>query len=260
MRSAQWRRPALALPAAIDPSCSTISRARHEPIHGTAPRAELWLLLTYNRPLGSKALEESELPHLDIDAAMAVEPGTGRPALREPLYLVCTNGRRDPCCAQLGAPMFQALHSSLGSRVRQSSHVGGHRFAPNVVLFPHGLCYGRIEQDESSEFAHAAQRGQIVLDRLRGRSCYSPVVQAAEVLLRKELGNAELSAYRLRAERQLADNRWNIEFEQPGGGVHLLTVESIVSEERDRVSCWSDKLAPVTSYVLRSHITEDSSS
>lgn len=304
-------------PAESRAPCSTISRSRNEPMPGTAPRADVWLLLTYGGPLGAKALDESDLPEpvklhlaaelaripharlqlitpspthdrieffvvsareldpfyrrlelstyaelleLDLDAILSSESGSTAPNEHEPLYLVCTNGRRDPCCAQFGTPVFQALHRSLGDHVRQSSHVGGHRFAANVVLFPYGLCYGRIRDDQVPEFVSAGQQASIVANSLRGRSCYSPVVQAAEVLLRQEVGDNQLSAYRLRDEQQLANNRWNIEFEDPGdGGIHHLTLESFVSDERDRLSCWSDKLAPVTSYRLRSHAKQNSS-
>ena len=37
--------------------------------------------------------------------------------LREPLFLVCTNGRHDACCAEYGRPLDAALASSLGDRV-----------------------------------------------------------------------------------------------------------------------------------------------
>lgn len=280
---------------------------------GTAPRADVWLLLTYAGSFGSHAFEDSDLPdpvkqHLtavleripharlqlirpdltqdeskielfmvfgreldpfylryqlasyrelvafDFDAILNFDRGSAIHALREPLYLVCTNGRRDPCCAQFGLPVFQALHDSLGDRVRQSSHVGGHRFAANVLLFPYGLCYGRILENQVAELLGAVQDGRMLLDKLRGRACYSTNVQAAEALLRQEVGNDDLSAFRLRDEQQIAENHWSIEFEMPGTGeTHRVSVEATSSAERDRVSCWSDKLAPATSYKLRSH-------
>jgi hypothetical protein len=193
---------------------------------------------------------------LEIDIHGSMDPGrapTSR-ALREPFYLVCTNGRRDPCCAQHGLPVFQTLRDSLGDHVWECSHVGGHRYAANVLLFPHGLYYGRIRQDQVGELLSAGRRGQLLLDNLRGRACYTPVVQAAEVLLRQQVVNVDLDAYRLLDERQVTEDQWSITFGvADGAGIHRLLIESSTSSDLDRESCRSDKLAPMTTYHLRSH-------
>ena len=65
--------------------------------------------------------------------------------------LVCTHGSRDVCCGKFGYPLYEELHQkyATGSEVRrlriwQTSHVGGHRFAPNLLDLPEGRYWGRM--------------------------------------------------------------------------------------------------------------------
>ncbi len=102
-----------------------------------------------------------------------------------PLFLVCTHGRRDACCARLGAPLFDALGRHVApEQLWQASHLGGHRFAPNVVVLPHGIQLGRISPSRAREVVDAVTEGRIPLDLYRGRTLYSPRVQAAEIAAR----------------------------------------------------------------------------
>jgi hypothetical protein len=102
------------------------------------------------------------------DLAGLVEGRTGMPSDRG-VVLVCSHGRRDVCCARLGAPIYRALHTLAGDQAWQSSHLGGHRFAPTLVFLPQGLQYGRVELTEVDALWEAAQHGQIgALHRLRG--------------------------------------------------------------------------------------------
>ena len=77
----------------------------------------------------------------------------------EPLFVVCTHGRRDPCCAERGRPLAQGLAASFPDVTWESTHVGGDRFAANLVAFPHGLYFGRVEPDEGPEIVRGVRRG-----------------------------------------------------------------------------------------------------
>ena len=105
-----------------------------------------------------------------------------------PLFLVCTHGRRDVCCAERGRPLAQALAAAVPGATWESSHVGGDRFAGNLVAFPHGLYLGRVRPDEAAEVARAYAEGRVSVRHLRGRSCYPMPVQAAEHALRTREG------------------------------------------------------------------------
>jgi hypothetical protein len=73
--------------------------------------------------------------------------------------------------------------------VWQTTHLGGHRFAPTLVVLPQGLCYGRVEEGEVAALAAAVRQGEVFrLDRLRGRTALSRPEQMAEILVRERTG------------------------------------------------------------------------
>jgi hypothetical protein len=104
-------------------------------------------------------------------------------AVDGPLYLVCTNGQRDLCCARYGLPVYAALSERVGERAWQVTHLGGHRFAPNVLCLPDGCLYGRVHPDALDSLLEVTESGEVDFARLRGRTCYPPMVQAAEATL-----------------------------------------------------------------------------
>jgi hypothetical protein len=67
--------------------------------------------------------------------------------------LVCTHGSHDKCCAKYGIPFYRQALVTLEDaqltniRIWQASHFGGHRFAPTIIDFPEGRCYGALDQN-----------------------------------------------------------------------------------------------------------------
>ena len=106
--------------------------------------------------------------------------------LSEPQYLVCTNGQRDLCCAKFGLPTYAALRERVGQRAWQVTHLGGHRFAPNVLVVPGAVLYGRVVAEEVTSFVEAIEQGAVDFERLRGRTGYPAMVQAAEAALARQ--------------------------------------------------------------------------
>jgi hypothetical protein len=134
------------------------------------------------RQLVELEVELDELPGLELEALWASAPAC--PTLAD-LWLVCTHGTRDRCCAKWGMPTFAALNQLDPDRVWQSSHLGGHRFAPTMLTLPGGLLWGRLDNARLPELRAALMAGRIeALEHLRGRCCHPRVVQAAECLLR----------------------------------------------------------------------------
>ena len=97
-----------------------------------------------------------------------------------PLYLVCTHGRHDRCCALRGRPVAQALGRVEPERTWECTHIGGDRFAANVVVLPYGLYYGGVTPATAADLVAATERGEVVPDLLRGRSSSPVAVQTAE--------------------------------------------------------------------------------
>lgn len=115
--------------------------------------------------------------------------------VRHPLFLVCAHGRRDPCCARLGRPLFDALETvAPPGGVWQSSHQGGHRFAGNVLVLPHAVQLGRVRPVDAAHVAASIGAGAVPLAFYRGRTLHEPAVQAAEATLRTWLAVPGLGA------------------------------------------------------------------
>jgi hypothetical protein len=153
-----------------------------------------------------QALRRVELERYDDLAALDLE-AAGEP-VDHPLFLVCTHGKHDRCCALLGRPLYAALREQVEPEwVWQSSHVGGDRFAGNVVVLPDGVYYGRVEPAETWPVVEAALAGRLHLPRYRGRSCYGFVAQAAELAVREQEGLLGVADVLVRAVRP-ADEGW----------------------------------------------------
>jgi Sucrase/ferredoxin-like len=106
-----------------------------------------------------------------------------------PLLLVCTHGKHDPCCARYGRPLYQALEEQAEDDwVWQSSHIGGDRFAGNLVFLPQGLYFGRVDPTHAWPVLDEYLAGRILLDNYRGRSAYTFAEQAAERAVREQAG------------------------------------------------------------------------
>jgi hypothetical protein len=119
----------------------------------------------------------------DYDAVREAVPGLEKDT--EPLLLVCTNGRRDVCCASFGRPVVTAAQERLPDRVWETTHLGGHRFAPTCAVLPHGIVYGRMDTDAALHVLHEARDGRLVLAQYRGRSTFDGPGQVAEVAVRE---------------------------------------------------------------------------
>jgi len=122
---------------------------------------------------------------LDLDLSFT-EPD--RAALwNEPLYAICTHGKRDPCCARRGRPLARAVRAERPSQTWEIGHIGGHRFAATFLAFPHGLAFGRVPAAAGPDIVAAYEAGEIALEHLRGRAGDPWPVQAADVLVRRRL-------------------------------------------------------------------------
>lgn len=201
-----------------------------------------------------------DLLQLDLVAILTASSSDARFAperYNDPLFLVCTNGRRDVCCARWGVPTYTALVAATADTpeplVWQASHVGGHRFAPNLLCLPHGYLYGRAIPSEAVKIIQAYRRGEIWLDLLRGHSPYLPAAQAAELHLRRQGGLVQLDAVRLEAVETMGEKAWRVWFDVQGEGSRILDVVQEVDQPPAQVyeSCSMDKLTPITRYVVK---------
>lgn len=122
---------------------------------------------------------------LDVDVPGVLNaPGTG--GATEPLYLVCAHGTHDACCAIRGRPVAGRLLADRPGRVWECSHVGGDRFAANLLVLPAGLLYGRVQPEDADRLIELTDRGLVDPVALRGRVGFSSAEQAALQLAHQE--------------------------------------------------------------------------
>jgi hypothetical protein len=139
-----------------------------------------------NRPNGGDhpvGVASPNAPLLDISSLSALARGGHMPGwqtVEEPMYLVCTHGRRDACCGGLGSQLARTLRAE-GYPVWETTHVGGHRFAPNFVILPHGLYYGPVDAEGAVAAIEAHRNGVISAQGFRGRAGIPTMDQVAAI-------------------------------------------------------------------------------
>ena len=163
----------------------------HRMVHVVAPRPGERQGGTWRRTIADL--------HEVVSVTASLADGHGVDSAWEPdparYVLVCTNGRHDACCATYGRPLARALRESQwGDEVWECSHVGGDRFAGNVVLLPDSLYFGHCDPEDALRVLVAHDDGRLDLSRFRGRSTFRLAEQAAEHFVRAESGLDALDA------------------------------------------------------------------
>jgi hypothetical protein len=194
--------------------------------------------------------DPGELLDLDLRALVRRRfDGFGEP-VEGPLLLVCTHGKHDPCCARRGAPTYRALADLPNAW--ECTHIGGDRFAANVVCFPHGLYFGRVQPEDAVAVARAYGQGRIVLEHYRGRSAFSPPVQAAEQTIRARHGIVGVDDLVLLEHRELGGGRHRVEFDRSGER-HVVEVE-MWNQEQQLLTCKATVPHGVRGYVAAERV------
>lgn len=205
------------------------------------------------RPSIVRFVLKSYMDLLDLDLASVVRdviPATAS-VVDHPMYLVCTHGRRDKCCAKFGYPLYKSIRAHRHQETWQSSHVGGDRFAANLVCFPHGLFFAHVTEATGKKVIDEYEAGKMSLDGFRGRACYSQHVQAAEFFVRCESELSGVESLSFDASEKIAESVWRVWFrsEEPNL-VHETTVFSVPSEFKNRITCAASQAVTVPQFAL----------
>lgn len=193
------------------------------------------------------------LAELDLFALLAEEERYDAFLEPRPLYLVCTHGTHDRCCAKFGFPTYRYLAAREPERVWQSSHVGGDRFAANLVCLPDGFYYGHVEAEDADAILRAQGQGRLHLPHWRGRTCYGPPVQAAEYFLREAQGETACDAYRLWSQRRAGEVTEATFLTADSERLHTLRVGPAQFEGLRFLTCGTTEEKPVIGYRLLEH-------
>ncbi|KAI0826667.1 Sucrase/ferredoxin-like-domain-containing protein [Trametes gibbosa] len=137
---------------------------------GEEEEEEVYAASVFSRAHRDRRLEipEVSLANLDdVDAhlrgvVLGGAPGDGHTALREAgevldrrLHVyVCTHGGRDCRCGEGGGAVVRAFERELAKRgigaedavLGELAHVGGHKYAANVLVYPYGDWLGNVQE------------------------------------------------------------------------------------------------------------------
>ena len=174
--------------------------------------------------------QDAELLELPFDGSQGT-PST------EPILLVCTHARHDACCALFGRPVYSSLAKHYPDNTWETSHVGGDRFAANLVILPHGLYYGGLDGETASRVLTAHTDGLIEAAYYRGRSVQPVPTQAAEHYLREYLGERRIDAI-VAIDLQQTDNaRWVARLAHVDGAEFNVEVATTHTPALHRLTC-----------------------
>ncbi|HEX6149907.1 sucrase ferredoxin [Nocardioides sp.] len=193
------------------------------------------------RPWLETTVLDSPAAVADLDlTALGAGRSPGLTPVSESVFGVCTHGRHDACCAELGRPVATALSHAQPDATWEISHIGGDRFAGNLLVLPHGLYYGRVDPPAAVSIAATHRSGHLDLDHLRGRSSYPMSVQAAEIALRRQLGETALDTVRP-VSRRRDGAEWHAVFDVGAERWEVVLRSALDETVRHRLTCLAVK-------------------
>ena len=217
------------------------------PRHGARPAKGVRVFAAYAHH-AEPWLETTVLDHLhdvhDLDLeSLGAGRSTGLTPHSAPVFAVCTHGKHDACCAERGRPVAAGLAEAFPDESWEASHIGGDRFAANLLVLPHGLYFGRLDAASARGVARLLAAGEIDLDHLRGRSGLGTPLQAAEAALRRHVDERRLGAVRF-VSRRVEGGRTDALFDVEGRR-YAVAVTSSKGEDLQRLTCKALRENPV---------------
>lgn len=186
---------------------------------------------------------------VDIDLSPLRDGGTIVDAepVERPVFLVCTHGKHDACCSIKGNQVSRIACAQPDVDAWECSHIGGDRFAANLVCFPHGVYYGRVQPDKVVGLMSAFSAGEISMEHYRGRCCFSFPEQAAEYFARRETGELAVDGVTLTGS-EVAEGHVTARFSI--GGRTARVELSVSTAGRHRLTCGAENPLPIPRYDL----------
>ena len=161
--------------------------------------------------------------------------------LTGPIFLVCTNGKRDACCALRGRALIGSLAATQPEQTFECTHLGGHRFAAHLVCLPHGIVYGRVLPSDGPRLADAYLNGRLDPALLRGRSAWPAPAQVAAQALLVRHGLSGVDDLHLRSAEITASHAV-VTFRTADGAEHEVALRSERSSPPRPITCRAEDL------------------
>ena len=194
---------------------------------------------TASREMAIRSVDD--LTEITLDAVADAPVASFGAHMTDPIFLVCTNGKRDACCALRGRALMTALAADHAERIWECTHLGGHRFAGNLVCLPDGILYGRVPADDGPRLVGAYLAGRVDPALLRGRSAWPAPAQVAEQELRLRTGLAGIDEVRLLGA-EVSDARAEVTLATADGSRHTFELHAEPAHPSRPTSCRADEL------------------
>jgi hypothetical protein len=154
-----------------------------------------------------------------------------------PWYLVCAQGRHDVCCSIRGRPVARRLHE-LDAVVWECSHVGGDRFAANVLVLPDGLMYGYVDEADADRLVSLRAEGRLLTDHLRGQCGSPPAAQVAEDAVRRIVADDAIRTVVIDSVEHAGRGSWRVRLTYvPSRQPYVVDVEESHIDVEGRLTC-----------------------
>ena len=196
--------------------------------------------------------DPAELTGIDLEGwAEGGIPDFGRP-FDGPIYLVCTHGRHDICCADRGRPLFRAMSELRPDQTWEVSHIGGDRFAGNLLVLPRGDYFGRLEPEDAANLVEEYEATRLDLAHHRGWSIHPRLVQAADHFLRQSLSLAAFEDLTLLDYDRLDHDHAEVSFRGRDQVVHRVQVVARTLPDQVFLTCRAGEPGQPVAYDLLS--------
>lgn len=157
------------------------------------------------------ATERQVAPESVVATALdLLEHGGGDPCTTRDV-IVCAHGKRDACCGGSGTILAAALAAGAGDGIRvwRSSHQGGHRFAPTLLVLPDATSWANLDESTAVGIVSRRLEPAEVIDHFRGSSSFGcSELQAVDGVALAASGWAWLDS--VRCGELLGPHRWSV--------------------------------------------------
>ncbi|NEP58500.1 MAG: sucrase ferredoxin [Symploca sp. SIO2G7] len=175
--------------------------------------------------------------------------------------MVCTHGTHDKCCAVYGKPFYRKALAIVAElflskvRIWQTSHFGGHRFAPTAIDFPAGRYYGGLEEKSFSSILTRTGDIEYIKRVYRGWSILPTSMQVLERELMLSHGwdwfDYKVAGKIIKQSFNNSTIRAELTFKKPDNSIHTYRAELVRDENRTlrlRGSCCATKESEFVKY------------